>query len=77
MPAITWIDYFHGYPLFQARVPDSGNGGGFTTEEREFAYCGLIRLFTDKEESARVEEGKTDNILDGKQARITLLSYGW
>lgn len=33
--------------------------------ERDTAPVGLIKMFLEKEESARSEESKTDNILDG------------
>ena len=51
--------------LVKSRVPNSADT--FVAEhERETAPQGLIRLFLEKELSAKTEEVKTDKILDGK-----------
>ncbi len=50
--------------LIKCFVPDRADT--FTAaSEKTPAYAGLVRMFLDKEESARQEESKTNNILDG------------
>ncbi len=50
--------------LMRSRVPDRADT--FTApSERTSAHAGMIAMFLEKEESARVEESKTNNILDG------------
>ena len=48
----------------RSRIPD-GADTFRAASEREPAHVGLVRLFLQKEESARTEEARTDKILDG------------